>query len=298
LYRADEHFQHPITAGLTPLPPGFLKIPSAPGGLALDYLRNNLVTRGAMQEVPPNVSGADNDLNDHLDHYVQRAIRDSAAEVYAFGERWPEEPTKPDKIFGFKPGNGIHDIHMNQGNGAGHTGEDGVWQDGALLLHFPGQSQWVAIFLAFQSQAWHTDDRSGHALPGPVPSPMPGPGPTPTPVPGPTPTPTETELTVRIVAAMVNPRGGAPEKETVTLLNASPNSVDLGGWAIADRLKNKHALAGKLAAGATVQITLPASVQLGNSGGIITLLDKRGLKVDGVAYTAAHAQHEGWTVVF
>src|SRR6185436_15955007 len=75
LYLADEHFQHPITAGLAPLSPGFLKIPSAPGGLALDFLRNNLVTRGAMQVLPPNVTGTDNDLNDHLDLYVQRAIR-------------------------------------------------------------------------------------------------------------------------------------------------------------------------------------------------------------------------------
>jgi len=33
--------------------------------------------------------------------------------IYAFGEPWVNERQK-DKIFGFKPGNGIHDIHMNQ----------------------------------------------------------------------------------------------------------------------------------------------------------------------------------------
>ena len=38
-------------------------------------------------------------------------------------------------------------------------------------------------------------------------------------------------------------------------------------------------------------------VALGNKGGLITLLDAQGLKVDGVAYTAADAP-EGWTVVF
>ena len=41
--------------------------------------------------------------------------------------------------------------------------DNGVWQDGALLLHFAARGQWVGIFLAFQSQAWQTDDQTGHA---------------------------------------------------------------------------------------------------------------------------------------
>ena len=61
----------------------------------------------------------------------------------------------------------MHDIHMNQGNSAKFKNDDGVWQDGGLIFHFPGLSQWVAVFLAFQSQAWHTDDLTGHALPAP-----------------------------------------------------------------------------------------------------------------------------------
>ena len=44
-------------------------------------------------------------------------------------------------------------------------------------------------------------------------------------------------------------------------------------------------------------ITLPSSVQLGNKGGLITLLHKQGVKVDGVSYTEADAKKEGWTVV-
>jgi hypothetical protein len=39
-------------------------------------------------------------------------------------------------------------------------------------------------------------------------------------------------------------------------------------------------------------------VQLGNKGGAITLLDANAVKVDGVSYTAAQAQRDGWTVVF
>ncbi len=36
---------------------------------------------------------------------------------------------------------------------------------------------------------------------------------------------------------------------------------------------------------------------IGHSG-LITLLNAQGLKVDGVSYTQAQAQREGWTVVF
>ena len=55
---------------------------------------------------------------------------------------------------------------------------------------------------------------------------------------------------MRIVAALVNPVGPAPEAETVTLLNASPEAVDLTGWSILDRDKRRLVLgAGALAAG-------------------------------------------------
>jgi uncharacterized protein YukJ len=122
-----------------------------------------------MRAVPATAPGPDNDLADKLDHFVARAAADPAARVYAFGQRWGPEQGTPDKVFGFAPGNGIHDIHMNQGNSQQFRRDDGVWQDGGLLLHYPAQEQWVAIFLAFQSQAWHTDHQTGHAIAGPEP---------------------------------------------------------------------------------------------------------------------------------
>ena len=286
LFLVNPNFRHPVSGRLPNLALGFTLVPPAPGGMALDFIRGNLFARGEMRPLPFNVPGPDNDLSDMVEHYVRRAIREPEALVYAFGERWgPEE--RADKIFGFRPGNGIHDIHMNQGNVAQFKRDDGVWQDGALLLHFPSLSQWVAIFLAFQSQAWHTDDATGHALTA---APVPGTGHAPS--------STEPDHLVRIVAAMVNPRGPAPERETVTLLNTSPDQIDLSGWQIADRLKHKHRLDGTLAPGASRVIHLAPPVQLGNAGGIITLLNDQGLKVDGVAYTEQQARREGWTLVF
>ena len=99
------------------------------------------------------------------------------------------------------------------------------------MLQFSSTRQWVAISLAFQSQAWHTDDTTGHTSPD-----------TPHPGPGPQPGPGEPDHAIRIVGALVNPIGPAPEHETITILNASPSAMDLAGWQIADKLKNKHGL--------------------------------------------------------
>jgi hypothetical protein len=96
----------------------------------------------------------------------------------------------------------------------------------------------------------------------------------------------------------VNPLGPSPEQETVTLLNAAPAAIDLTGWRLADQLKKTFTLSGVIRPGATLTVTLPQEMQLGNKGGIITLLNKKGLKVDGVSYTALQAQKEGWTIVF
>lgn len=105
-----------------------------------------------MVPLPFKIPGPDNDLNERIDHLIQRAMADEEALLYAFGERWGPEDRKKDKIFGFLPGHGVHDIHMNQANSGSFVHDDGVYQDRALLLHFPSQSQWVAVFLKFQSQ--------------------------------------------------------------------------------------------------------------------------------------------------
>ena len=277
LYVLDDDLRHPVTAALAGLAPGWHPLASRPGEASLDYIRANLFDPARMRPLPPDAPGPDHDLADLLDHYVARAIADGSGTVHAFGQRWGPEAQKADKVFGFRPGNGVHDIHMNQGNSARFQHDDGVWQDGALLIHYPAESRWVGIFLAFQSQAWHTDDATGHAIGGVPPA-------------------SQATAPVPIVAALVNPLGPAPERETVLLLNASPSPVDLTGWRIADRLERSCPVpAGPLAPGATLEVVMSEGVQLGNQGGTITLLDAAGLKVSGVSYTAAQ---EGWTIVF
>jgi uncharacterized protein YukJ len=284
LYLLDDDLRHPVTAAVESLGPGWHPLAPGPGGPNLDYVRANLFDPANMRPLPPDVAGPDNDLPDLLEHYVQRAIGDPAARLHVFGQRWGPEAGTKDKAFDFLPGNGVHDVHMNQGNSGQFTRDDGVWQDGGLLIHFPAESRWVGVFLAFQSQAFHTDDATGHTIGEAPPVPQ-----------GPQAEP----ASVQILAAMVNPAGPAPEQERVLLLNASPSAVDLTGWQLADRLDNKSPLpAGPLAAGATLDVQVTDGMQLANHGGTITLLDAAGLKVSGVSYTEEQAQREDWTIAF
>jgi hypothetical protein len=208
-------------------------------------------------------------------------MADEESHVYAFGERWgPENVT--DKIFGFLPGQGVHDIHMNQGNSGQFKKDNGVYQDGGLVFHYPARQQWIGIFLKFQSQDIHTDDQTGD------PRPASGGGPpsdeeTPRPKPDPLPTAENPDGWVRIVAALVNDTS-SPERETVTLLNIGNQPVDVTDWMIADKQKNKFRLSGVIPRGGTMAVTIKPPVALSNKGGIITLLRKDGTKVYGVTY--------------
>jgi uncharacterized protein YukJ len=286
LYLVTEDFHHPITSGLGSLSRGFTQLGPDQAPMSLDYIRGNLFDQTDMVLLPHDVPGPDNDLNEKIDGIIQQAICDSQSVLYAFGEPWGPDSGK-DKEFGFEPKRGIHDIHMNQGNHESFAHTDGVWQDGGLLVYLPSRRRWVGVFLAFQSQAWHTDDQTGHAISSPGPVPPPDDEDTP-----------KYEGTVRIVAALVNPEGGTPEDETVTLINLSPSRVSLNEWKILDRDDHALVLDGHIGAGGTRPFRLPQEVQLGNKGGMITLLDNNGLKVHGVSYTKKQAQREGWTILF
>jgi uncharacterized protein YukJ len=300
-YLVDESFSHPVTEFMRSLDLGFHELASSPNSGSIDFIRGNLFDPMNVKPLPFNVPGPDNDLNEKIDAFVSRAIDDELATMYAFGERWGPEPNKSDKHFGFLPGNGIHDIHMNQGNSARFKGDNGVWQDGALLMHFPEirrndevvfGEQWVGVFLAFQSQVWHTHDTTGHALPGFAPG-LPGTVTEP-------PNQGEGDGRVRIVAALVNPRGHDPGLETVTIINTTPDPIELNGWSIADKHKQTSAIGNQsIDAGQAKAVSLFGDgAQLANKGGIITLLDPAGVKVHGVSYTRDEARAQGRTIVF
>ena len=84
----------------------------------------------------------------------------------------------------------------------------------------------------------------------------------------------------------------------MTVLNTAPHAIDLAGWALLDTQKKSLALNGTLDAGAVRTVTVADPFALSNKGGVITLVDEKGLKVDGVSYTKTQAKQPGWTIVF
>ena len=141
---------------LRALAPGYKRLPSKAGGLAIDYLRSGVVNTKSMKAVPPDAPGVDNDLKDLLEAAVVKAMKEAGSVIYAFGAKWGPEKKTRDKYFKFLPGNGIHDIHMNQGNSGGYKKDNGIYQDGAIVIEYP-ESKWRAFFFAFQSQSFNTD---------------------------------------------------------------------------------------------------------------------------------------------
>lgn len=282
-YLIKLRFGHPITAGLHRLAPGLHPVACRPGGLALDYLRLNLFHRDQFMKLPSRDFNGGTDLNHVLDGIFGGAISDPDCWVYVYGEPWQAEAT--DHIFRFHPSRGMHDVHMNQGNDPCHLEQDGCWQDGAVLIEHPRQQRWTGLFLKFQSQSWHTDPASGHPIVSdPFAVQLPG--------------CRNGESNVRIIAALVNPADGQRPEESVTLLNVSPYPVDLSGWRLTGDSKGRWPLHGRLVPGEAREITLGPELPLGRQGGIVTLVNREGLKIHGVYYTAEQAARAGWRIAF
>lgn len=164
LYAIEEGFTPPDVAGLLALPMGMTRLKSEPGGLALDFVRSQvggrpMITREQMTLLPQVRSkGSEQErmLNRARASALQNAvvtllnmtIADKDGVIYAFGSAYADQG----KV------DGIHNIHMNQGNPVkNHGGDNGVWQDGALLIHLPSKGTWTAVFIAFQTESWTTD---------------------------------------------------------------------------------------------------------------------------------------------
>lgn len=296
-YLILQDLNHPIVDRARALPEGWNPISGVPADTAaIDYIRGNLFRPKDLKPLVHTKPGPNNDLFERVEDLLQRAIKDEDSMVYAFGERWGPESGKKDQYFQFKPGNGVHLIHMNQG-GSGDDG--GRYRDGALFVDFPSSGITHALFLKFQNQVWHTGGE--RALPianapvvpeisipetGPI---MPW---------AILPDDSPTHLAI-IISAMVNPLGSDRGHESVTILNTSADTLDLSGWTLLDERERRQSISGTIRPSETITIPLDgSSMQLSNKGGTITLLEDRGLKVDGVAYTAAQAQVEGRPIVF
>lgn len=284
-HRADPLQNHPIVAALAAIPMGFTDLPSAArsASTALDYSRAPLFDWPTGIAVPPTGPGANDDLQDMISMYLNQ-LKAQNGELFVFGAKFPKQgaafqPKPIDRKF--HTSQGMHDVHMNQGNP--HPGQfdadNGVFQDGGLLFRFPNRV--VGLFFNFQTQKLPTDNITGHPisvidLPNPA------------------------NPAVYIERALVNPTGADPGREAVVIGNTTGASVNLTGWSIVDR----NAKADRIGA-----LTLPpgesrvvvltgAGAQLGNSGGTIQLKNAAGVQVHAVTYSGADGAEQGRYIRF
>lgn len=151
LYFLNENFTPPDAAALTRLAAGMTVLAGLNGNPAIDFVRSRakgqpIVTQAQMTLLPLPGHSASSNLKNAVIQYLNQAIADENGTVYAFGSQYTQ-------------GDGIHDIHMNQGNPQGNFSRDnGIWQDGCLLFQLPASNIWTAIFLAFQTESWTTDN--------------------------------------------------------------------------------------------------------------------------------------------
>ena len=82
---------------------------------------------------------------------------------------------------------------------------------------------------------------------------------------------------IRIIAAMPNPAGhGDTSGEWVKILNTSEKTITIDNWELRDRMERPMMLSGSLDGGEELQINIIKTAngpQLGNRGGIITIVD-------------------------
>ncbi|OJJ99000.1 hypothetical protein ASPACDRAFT_61671 [Aspergillus aculeatus ATCC 16872] len=268
--------EHPIAGKLANLDFGFHPIKQVDelDGQGLDYIRGVLFNSKDGRVLPHDIPGDNNDIIDVLEPEVRKAIEHRAT-IYLFGSM-------------FSSRDGIHNVHMNQGNIPNFRKDDGVFQDGGLLIQYG--DHWTGVFLAFASQAVHTDDE-GHALKDPLV------------------TwahvlaPEVVENSVAITEALVNPRGAddraARTKESITLGNLTNHKVSLESWSFLNSSGQTQNLPrnAALAPRAMRKFEVP-NCPLSNSGDTITLLNEKGLRVDGVSYGRRQGQQEGRSIVF
>jgi uncharacterized protein YukJ len=288
-YLVDTDFDHPFVASILARPEGLSAVERSFAGGALDFQRAGLLDPNAMRVLPPDGPGHDG-LVQRLTGILQLA-KDQECDVFFYGNAFSKDnPHQTDAAFGYTPQTpfGLDNVHMAQGDPQAinmRLRENGVWHDGASFVWDGRAQRMTAIFLSFQSQAWHTND-SGDPIDGATGAEAPAydfskaDGALIMPPP----------RLAQLTSAHRGPDGGA----SVVLTNMSHDPLDLSGWTLVVDAKTPIDLpATKLGPGQPLSVTLtPGSLE--DRGGVLMLVNPSGLSVHCAAYRGGDSL-AGWS---
>jgi uncharacterized protein YukJ len=146
-YRVRSFFDSSVFANIVALPDGLHPLAQNPFSGALDYVRH----QGITGESGWILQNGDNLIQ------VSRAQLTNVQRLYIFGAE-------------YATGDGVHDVHMNQGdpNGSEFQHLDGIWQDGGVIFQYgPPQPRLDILQIKFETQSLHTDNH-GHPIQSPT----------------------------------------------------------------------------------------------------------------------------------
>ena len=290
-YLIDNDFDHPIVPSILGLPVGLSQVERSYIGGALDYQRGNLFDPRAMRVLPAQGPGEDG-LAQRLGAILQIAQLQNS-DVIFYGNAFVNDPHQTDAAFGFTPKApyGLDNIHMAQGDPREvniRLHENAIWHDGAAFVWDESAHRMTGIFLAFQSQSWHSNTM-GDYLYGVTGCEAPTydySGAEPRLIPPP-PRPAE------ITSAHKIP--GGPGSAVITNMSGKP--LALTGWRLLVDAEISFPLPARtLTPGEPLSLPLPNGA-LNDRGGLLTLLNASTLKVDGVAYRGGDGE-KGWSTSF
>jgi uncharacterized protein YukJ len=291
-YLLDSDFSHPVIPSILARPTGLSPVSRDYRSGALDFQRGNLFDPRLMRVLP-----AEGDGDGTLVHRLQanlQVAKSVGADVFFYGNAFAKDnPHQTDAVFGYTPTTsfGLDNIHMAQGDPPAielRVRENGTWHDGACFIWDDASRRMTAVFLAFQAQAWHTDE-GGEPLPGATGAEPPhydfanGVG--------------EPTLPPLRAAELTSAHRAPDGAGAIVVTNMSAASLDISGWTILAQAEQTIRLpATSLAPGQPLSIA-PAPDVLADGGGILTLRDASGLRVDGVAYLGGDPA-QGWSTSF
>ncbi|HLJ91066.1 MAG TPA: DUF2278 family protein [Candidatus Angelobacter sp.] len=151
-YKLIFDFQHGMLDQLRGAPQGFSDLTDTETLPSLDFLRSDvLANTGPWRDSDPMDGSEEVEPVASLLRLLKTA-KANQSDVWVFGRKYTD-------------GDGIHDVHMNQGSGApflndgqdNHNDHNDVWQDGGVIVDV-GKQEFAAYFTTFTQQLVPTDD--------------------------------------------------------------------------------------------------------------------------------------------
>jgi hypothetical protein len=175
-YKIFNNLKANLFANIMALPDGYASLATGPtngpNSGALDYVRSPILGPGGCVEA---IVGFFNNLGGSKlsDGWIvsdgviavqalQTQLSGKPQKMFVFGE--PFTDPAPVNQDGVQSQNGMHNVHMNQGDppvspdGTDHQGDDGIWQDGGTIF-LNADGSLTAFCSKFVAQTFDTNDQ-------------------------------------------------------------------------------------------------------------------------------------------